>query len=76
VLVHDIVVSFSQPVVLEITSKSYAEGRSTIFCHFDCTSKQSWIEALELAKSKFGRLDIVINNAETTYHKADECGGE
>ena len=35
----------------------------------DVTREAAWKEALETAKSKFGKLDIVVNNAGTTYWK-------
>src|SRR6202012_3108672 len=38
------------------------------------TTKNDWEKALDLAKSKFGNLDIVINNAGTTYKKQPSMG--
>ena len=35
--------------------------------HMDVTSESSWKEAVKTCMDKFGRLDIVVNNAGTTY---------
>ncbi|KAF2790365.1 putative alcohol dehydrogenase [Melanomma pulvis-pyrius CBS 109.77] len=40
-----------------------------LFVQSDVTSKQSWEELLEKTLEKFGILDIVFNNAGTTYRK-------
>ena len=37
--------------------------------HSDVVLKEDWEKALELAKTNFGKLDIVVNNAGTTYRK-------
>jgi len=47
-----------------------AHGKDTaIFQHADVTSKASWEKLLERTLSAFGKLDIVVNNAGTTYPK-------
>ena len=38
-------------------------GDSACYTHLDVTSETDWVAAVELAKSKFGRLDILVNNA-------------
>ncbi len=38
-------------------------GDSACYVHLDVTSESDWAAAVELAKSKFGRLDILVNNA-------------
>ena len=40
-----------------------------LLSHPDVVLKEDWEKALELAKTKFGKLDIVVNNAGTTYRK-------
>lgn len=40
-----------------------------LFVQSDVTSKQSWEELLKKTLDKFGMLDIVFNNAGTTYRK-------
>ena len=44
-------------------------GSSAAFVKCDVTSKQSWEQGLEFTLSTFGKLDILINNAGTTYKK-------
>ncbi|RDL30994.1 Uncharacterized protein BP5553_09783 [Venustampulla echinocandica] len=69
VLVADIAVANGQKVAAAITDKHYPGSGSAIFVQFDVTKREAWVLALELAKSKFGKLDIVVNNAGTTYKK-------
>ncbi|KAJ5562755.1 hypothetical protein N7461_001516 [Penicillium sp. DV-2018c] len=38
-----------------------------IFKRQDVTNEGDWKEILDLAFSKFGRLDVLVNNAGTTY---------
>jgi NAD(P)-dependent dehydrogenase (short-subunit alcohol dehydrogenase family) len=33
----------------------------------DVTSASDWDEVMDLAFAKFGRLDVLVNNAGTTY---------
>lgn len=69
VIVADIAVEGGKRVVQEITDKKYPGGGSAIFVEFNVTKRSSWEEGLKLAKDKFGKLDIVVNNAGTTYKK-------
>lgn len=68
VIITDIVPSAAERVSSEINSST---PNRAIPLTFDCTSTASWTEALHLAKSKCGGLDIVVNNAGTTYKKKD-----
>ncbi|KAF4548632.1 Enoyl-(Acyl carrier protein) reductase-like protein 33 [Elsinoe fawcettii] len=47
------------------TTKS--SGAEIVPFTLDVTSRSSWEEAVQLVKEKWGRLDIVVNNAGTTY---------
>lgn len=38
-------------------------GDAACYAHLDVTSEGDWVAAVELAKSKFGRLDVLVNNA-------------
>lgn len=69
VLIADIHVANGQRVEKDIAAKGYQNGGSGIFIEFNVTKRSDWEKALELAKSKFGHLDIVVNNAGTTYKK-------
>lgn len=71
VLVADIAVANGQRVVEEIAKKSYAGGGSAVFIEFNVTQRADWEQGLELATSRFGKLDIVVNNAGTTYNKQE-----
>src|ERR1700761_8230779 len=67
VLIADIVEAGGRRVEAEI-AESKAPGQA-IFILMDVTKKEAWEAGLKLAKEKFGKLDIVINNAGTTYWK-------
>lgn len=67
VIVADIAVEAGERVVSEITAKKYTG--SAIFANLNVVQRNSWESALALAKDKFGKLDIVVNNAGTTYKK-------
>lgn len=71
VLVADIAVANGQRVVEEIGKKSYPGGGSAVFIEFNVTQREDWEQGLELATSRFGKLDIVVNNAGTTYNKQE-----
>ncbi|PVH75082.1 putative alcohol dehydrogenase [Cadophora sp. DSE1049] len=68
VIIADIAIEEGKRVAKEITDK-YTGGGSAIFLEFNVTKRSSWEEGLKLAKEKFGKLDIVVNNAGTTYKK-------
>lgn len=69
VIVADIAIEGGKRVVQEIGDKKYPGGGSAIFVEFNVTKRSSWEEGLRIAKEKFGKLDIVVNNAGTTYRK-------
>jgi NAD(P)-dependent dehydrogenase (short-subunit alcohol dehydrogenase family) len=69
VIVADIAVEGGKRVVQDITDKKYPGGGSATFVEFNVTNRSSWEEGLALAKEKFGGLDIIVNNAGTTYKK-------
>ena len=41
-------------------------GVRAMACAGDVTSRESWVEVLEIAKSDFGKVDILVNNAAYT----------
>jgi 3-oxoacyl-[acyl-carrier protein] reductase len=69
VLIADISVDGGKRVVKEIESTKSKDTGNAVFIEFDCTKQQAWKDALALAKQQFGKLDIVCNNAGTTYRK-------
>ncbi|KIX04822.1 uncharacterized protein Z518_05693 [Rhinocladiella mackenziei CBS 650.93] len=69
IIVADIATDNGMRVAKEImATKSEGYGHA-LFLQFDCTKRQAWEEGLKLAREKFGKLDIVVNNAGTTYTK-------
>lgn len=38
-------------------------GESAIYVHLDVTSEASWAEAMDATARKFGRIDVLVNNA-------------
>jgi 3-oxoacyl-[acyl-carrier protein] reductase len=75
VLIADINTSAAERVASSInnssTSASTASTARAIPVTFGCTSLSSWTAALGVAKSQCNGLDIVVNNAGTTYKKKD-----
>lgn len=69
VLIGDIAVSSGERVRDAIKGKQYPGGGSAIFVELNVTKRDDWKKALDLAKSEYGKLDIVVNNAGTTYKK-------
>ena len=67
VIVADIVAEGGQRVVKEI-EEAKSPGKAA-FVSMDCTKEQPWKDALEFAKQHMGKLDVVCNNAGTTYRK-------
>jgi len=74
VIVADISVEGGKKVVQEITDKKYPGGGSAVFIKFDVTKRSSWEEGLKFTLEKFGKLDIVVNNAGTTYKRQPSMG--
>lgn len=69
VIVADISVTGGERVAQELREKAYPNGGSVLFLEADVTKRSDWEKALELAKEKFEKCDIVVNNAGTTYKK-------
>lgn len=42
-------------------------GGDAVFCHADVTSGEDWTSLVKTATDRFGRLDIVVNNAGYTH---------
>ncbi len=38
-------------------------GESAIYVHLDVTSEASWAEAMDATAKKFGKIDVLVNNA-------------
>lgn len=54
----------------EDIKRTRKEGHGkALFLEFDCTKSQAWKDGLRTAHDEFGKLDIVVNNAGTTYNK-------
>lgn len=69
VILADIAVEGGERVEKEIENAKGEGNGSAIFLQFDCTKREDWERGLQLAKEKFGKLDIVLNNAGTTYKR-------
>lgn len=65
VIIADIAVEGGKRVEGEIESVKVEGAGSAVFVNFDCTKREAWENGLQLAKEKFGKLDIVCNNAGT-----------
>ncbi|GAB1214300.1 hypothetical protein ATERTT37_003462 [Aspergillus terreus] len=70
VVVADISADNGNRVVNAITSKADTGNSGiAIFVSLDVTKRVKWDEALAIALAYFRKLDIVVNNAGTTYQK-------
>lgn len=71
VIVADILADRGKRVVAEITQQSKESDKygSSHFVEFDCTSRSSWEELLTETLRVAGKLDIIVNNAGTTYQR-------
>ncbi|KAI9713957.1 MAG: hypothetical protein M1820_000687 [Bogoriella megaspora] len=67
VIVADIVPKGGKRVVKEI-EEAKNPGKA-YFLEMDCTKEEGWRDALQFAKERIGKLDVVCNNAGTTYKK-------
>ena len=47
----------------KVESEIRASGGDVIYVHLDVTSEMDWQNAIKLAADRYGRLDILINNA-------------
>jgi 3alpha(or 20beta)-hydroxysteroid dehydrogenase len=47
----------------QVESEIRAAGGDAIYVHLDVTSEMDWQSAIKLAADRYGRLDILINNA-------------
>lgn len=74
VLVSDINTTGGERVVSAIDSASYTDSGTAIFVQHNVTQRADWEVALQTAKDRFGKLDIVVNNAGTTYRKQPSVG--
>lgn len=74
VLVGDFVIESGQRVASEIASANYSNSGSAVFVSHNVTKRSDWETALQTAKDKFGKLDIIVNNAGTTYRKQPSVG--
>lgn len=81
VLIADIAVANGERVCADIMAKKPSSsssnpggGGEAFFVELNVTRRADWERGLELAKQKFGKLDIVVNNAGTTYKKQPSMG--
>jgi NAD(P)-dependent dehydrogenase (short-subunit alcohol dehydrogenase family) len=47
----------------ECVSKVKADGGDALFLHHDVSSEEAWISVIAEIKQRFGRLDVLVNNA-------------
>jgi len=45
-----------------------AKGHEVVFVRLDVTSERDWQQAVELAVSRFGKLNVLVNNAGISAH--------
>ena len=69
VIIADIAIEGGNRVANEINQAKTNDQGSAVFINFDCTQADAWKAGLKLAQDKFKKLDIVVNNAGTTFNK-------
>lgn len=74
VLIGDFVVASGERVAADISAAEYPNNGSALFVEHNVTARADWEAALQTAKDRFGRLDVVVNNAGTTYRKQASVG--
>jgi len=68
VIVTDIDETLGKKVVEEITSR----GGEAIFIKHDVTSECDWNEVMQKTLARFGKVDVLVNNAGVIFHKKIE----
>jgi NAD(P)-dependent dehydrogenase (short-subunit alcohol dehydrogenase family) len=68
VIIGDVLDERGQQTVAAIT----AAGGKAAYVHLDVTKDQDWIAAVDTATSKFGKLDVLVNNAGVFIGKSIE----
>jgi len=59
VVVADVLESEGKAVAAEVS----AGGGQSVFARLDVTSEADWVQAIALAVSRFGKLNVLVNNA-------------
>src|SRR5437764_11145970 len=59
VLVGDVLDREGEALAAALTAK----GHAAAYVHLDVTSEAEWQRAVDLAVSRFGKLDVLVNNA-------------
>ena len=59
VVIGDILDDLGMPAQAEINGT----GGECLYIHLDVTSEADWQNAVETAVSRFGKLDVLVNNA-------------
>ena len=59
VVIGDVLEAEGRSVEAEIKAK----GGEAVFAQLDVTSESDWQRAVEIAQSRFGRLNVLVNNA-------------
>lgn len=69
VVIADIAKDGGERVEKDIQQSHFEGHGRALFLNFDCTTSRAWKDGLKFARDEFGNLDIVVNNAGTTYNK-------
>ncbi len=63
VVIGDILDDVGMQVQAEINNASGETGGECLYVHLDVTIESDWQNAVEAAVSRFGKLDVLVNNA-------------
>ncbi|PXX55621.1 3alpha(or 20beta)-hydroxysteroid dehydrogenase [Nocardia tenerifensis] len=58
-----VVTDIAQDAVEGLAASLHAEGADVLAARLDVSSQENWSEAIELARRRFGRLDVLVNIA-------------
>jgi NAD(P)-dependent dehydrogenase (short-subunit alcohol dehydrogenase family) len=55
-----------------LESELQAAGAEAVYVHLDVTNEADWLEAVRTAERRFGKLDVLVNNAGISMRKSIE----
>ena len=60
---------------MQVQAEINETGGECLYVHLDVTSESDWQDAMEAAVSRFGKLDVLVNNADNRNRMAHMVTG-
>lgn len=64
-----VVLDFNEKGAMKVVSELTTAGHSAHFVRLDITNAADWTSVVQNVKTRFGRIDVVVNNAGWTYRR-------